>query len=227
MMEGGEKTSKAALISLNTMGLRSIFDNPKLVQLMLLLLLGRDKDARSVPNEMERVAGHQRVAALIFTCRQCHREVTALKHAWEVPRNNAGQREVQLSPAVEAVTLAQRSSLSHALDRTTKEALFSEVTLEDRTNYFRVSCRPITKKAEDDMELLSDLSTWGEHFLHFWQPGTYVCARCAKQLYHSSDKWSGPCPWPSWRKPLAPNAISETVLGEYNDYTCAVAEVRA
>jgi len=224
-MDGAERILKVALRSLD-MGMHSIFDHPRLVQRMLLLLLGENKDTSSASEEVKHIAGHQQIARLIITCRQWHRVFTALKLVWEAPQSITGQQKVQHSPAVEAVTLAQRSSLSHAVDRITKEALFSEVTLENRSNYFRVSCRPITKKAEDDMEILSDLSTWGEHFLHFWQPGSYACARCEKHLYHSSDKWSGPCPWPSWRKPLAPNAISETVLGEYNNYTCAVAEVR-
>ena len=37
--------------------------------------------------------------------------------------------------------------------------------LDDRSAFFSVSCRPITKAAEDDMEMLSDLVTWGERFL--------------------------------------------------------------
>ena len=39
------------------------------------------------------------------------------------------------------------------------------------------------------------------------------------------DKWSGPCVWPSWRRPVAAGAISTSPLTRYNSYTCAVAEV--
>jgi len=41
-----------------------------------------------------------------------------------------------------------------------------------------------------------------------------------------SDKWSGPCVWPSWRRSAAEGtAVKETLLDEYNAYTCQVAEV--
>ena len=42
---------------------------------------------------------------------------------------------------------------------------------------------------EDDMELLSDLVTWGELYLDHWQPGGYSCSRCGHLLYRSEDKW--------------------------------------
>ena len=102
---------------------------------------------------------------------------------------------------------------------------YERVSLTARADYFEVSCRPITKRAEDDMEMLSDVVTWGERFLAHWQPGVYACARCDRALYHSKDKWSGPCVWPSWRRPVAPGAISTSPLTRYNSYTCAVAEV--
>ena len=74
------------------------------------------------------------------------------------------------------------------------------------------------------MELLSDLSTWGERFLDHWEPGTYCCARCGHKLYSSGDKWSGPCPWPSWRRPVADGIRALPVVG-YNAYECRVSEV--
>lgn len=74
------------------------------------------------------------------------------------------------------------------------------------------------------MEMLSDLATWGERFLHHWEEGTYVCARCNQALYHSRDKWSGPCIWPSWRRGLV-GAVSEAPLLSYNSYTCNVSEL--
>ena len=81
-----------------------------------------------------------------------------------------------------------------------KYAAYEDVTLENREAYFRISCYPLTKQAEDDMELLSDIVTWGEVFLHHWEAGKYHCARCSTVLYSSEDKWKGPCVWPSFRK---------------------------
>jgi len=209
------------------MGQDDVLDDATLVHRLLLPLLV-SRDATSASGEAERLTCQRQAAALMATCRRWQSLLEPQSRAWRATGkgSSAGRRELKRRPAVQAVTPAQRASISHAVtDRVTKEALFSEVTLENRANYFRVSCRPITKRAEDDMELLSDLSTWGERFLHCWQPGTYVCARCARPLYGSRDKWSGPCPWPSWRKPVSPDAISETWLAEYNHYACAVAEV--
>lgn len=42
---------------------------------------------------------------------------------------------------------------------------------------------------EDDMELLSDLVTWGELYLDHWESGGYSCSRCKNLLYRSEDKW--------------------------------------
>ena len=93
------------------------------------------------------------------------------------------------------------SSRSLACERKeVKYAAYEDVSLEDRQAYFRVSCYPLTKQAEDDMELLSDIVTWGEEFLHHWEKGKYHCARCSMILYSSEDKWKGPCVWPSFRK---------------------------
>ena len=75
------------------------------------------------------------------------------------------------------------------------------------------------------MELLSDLVTWGERYLHHWTGGLYRCARCSAALYSSSDKWKGPCVWPSFRKPCSPEAISTAEVLGYNAYTCEVREV--
>ena len=37
----------------------------------------------------------------------------------------------------------------------------------------------------------------GEYY-NFFQPGTYVCRRCNTPLYHSDDKFSAHCGWPSF-----------------------------
>ena len=98
-----------------------------------------------------------------------------------------------------ATNASQRSSLAHrfAGNPTAKHARYEACSLEDRSAFFDTSCRPITKAAEDDMEMLSDLVTWGERFLQHWAQGTYVCARCRRPLFASADKWSGPCVWPA------------------------------
>jgi ribosomal protein L37E len=59
-------------------------------------------------------------------------------------------------------------------------------------------CR-VGKAVEDDLEEISGVVS-EEMYLHHWDAGTYDCARCGRPLYHSRDKWMGPCPWPSWRK---------------------------
>jgi len=124
-----------------------------------------------------------------------------------------------------ATTDSQKASLSELPDRA-KLPLYEAVTLSSRAAYFSVSCRPLTIKAEDDMELLSDLVTWGERFTnHFPESGVYVCAQCSAKLFLPADKWSGPCPWPSWRRPAHESAISLSEVEGYNEYTCEVCEL--
>lgn len=52
------------------------------------------------------------------------------------------------------------------------------------------------------MELVSDIVTWGELYLHHSEEGAYCCSRCDRPLYHSKNKWKGPCVWPSFRRPM-------------------------
>ena len=52
-----------------------------------------------------------------------------------------------------------------------KYSKYEDVTLENRENYFKVSSFPIRDSAENDMELLSDLVTWGEMYLNNWEEG--------------------------------------------------------
>lgn len=105
-----------------------------------------------------------------------------------------------------------------------KYARYADLTLSNRDPYFRVSCKPITVKAEDDMEMLSDIVTWGEEFKDFFEPGTYRCARCGTEIYSSEDKWKGPCVWPSFRKALH-NGTAFVDVVDYNKYECRVSEV--
>jgi hypothetical protein len=127
-------------------------------------------------------------------------------------------------PASIAKSVYQKRSLAE-LSLMRKYRHYEDISVDDRTNYFNISCRPITKKAEDDMELVSDIITWGEMYLHHWEKGTYRCARCSIALYSSEDKWVGPCVWPSFRKPIDDDAISATEVFPYNRYTVTVKEV--
>ncbi len=123
-----------------------------------------------------------------------------------------------------AVTPAQHASLAE--EKTcVKHARYYRLSLAHRQPYFAVSCRPITVKAEDDMEMLSDLVTWGEQHTHNFAPGRYVCARCAAPLYDSADKWKGPCVWPSFRQGAVEGALLEVDVYNYNAYRCRVSEI--
>lgn len=111
------------------------------------------------------------------------------------------------------------------LSKSKKYALYEDITLENRANFHNISCFPISHVAEDDMELVSDIVSWGELYLHHWQSGSYHCSRCDRALYNSSDKWIGPCVWPSFRKAHSEDAIYTRVVYPYNSYTCVVKEV--
>jgi len=115
------------------------------------------------------------------------------------------------APAVAAVSKSQKDSLAN-LPQKQKYAIYEEgygITEDILTRgldiYHRVSCRPITQTAEDDMEILSDIygEEWGEKYLHHWLQGSYHCSRCKAELFSSADKWKGPCRWPSFRRPIA------------------------
>ena len=70
------------------------------------------------------------------------------------------------------MTEKQLKSIS-LLPTTKKYSFYERVTLENRSNYFAISTYPIIKQAEDDMELVSDIITWGERFLNCWEAGNY------------------------------------------------------
>ena len=127
-------------------------------------------------------------------------------------------------PAIIASTPAQKNSIAE-LSLQRRYALYERITYEDRSLYFSISCRPITKRAEDDMELISDIITWGEEHLHNFNNGVYKFARCALPLYSSQEKWKGPCVWPSFRSQLCVDATSTTEVYPYNNYIVTVKEV--
>jgi hypothetical protein len=129
-----------------------------------------------------------------------------------------------LVPALSATSSSQRASLAE-LPKHKKFAHYERVTLHYKEPYFQISCRPITKSAEDDMELVSDILTWGELYLYHYEAGIYKCARCKNSLYHSSSKWKGPCVWPSFRAPVSADATSTTEVYPYNNYSVVVKEV--
>lgn len=129
-----------------------------------------------------------------------------------------------VSPATIAITDHQKASLAE-LPKQRKYAYYEEVTEDKLTNYHRISCRPITKNAENDMELVSDIVTWGERYLHHWDIGVYLCSRCQNPLYSSQDKYKGPCIWPSFRGPIEEKAVSTVIVSPYNNYQVVVKEV--
>jgi peptide-methionine (R)-S-oxide reductase len=167
----------------------------------------------------------------------------------DLKRKRSDSNGQELSPASDFVScLRSRSSLELQkqsiceLPVRKKFALYEDITLEDRRNYFRVSTFPITKQAEDDMEMISDLITWGELYKHESRPGVFCCAQCLTALYHSADKWDGPCVWPSFRsgiseeygEPHGEDALNMNIsssplllveVSSYNNYTVTVMEI--
>ena len=123
-----------------------------------------------------------------------------------------------LAPAVTPENQSQKDSLSN-LPKSQKYAIYetgygitTDALKRGLEIYHRVSCRPITTVAEEDMEILSDIygEEWGEKYLHHWQVGSYLCSRCKSRLFSSEDKWNGPCRWPSFRKPATDNDAHPT-----------------
>jgi peptide-methionine (R)-S-oxide reductase len=127
-------------------------------------------------------------------------------------------------PCTKAETSNQLRSIAE-LPRQRKYALYEDIREDNLEQYFNISCKPITKRAEDDMELVSDIITWGERYLHHWERGVYRCSRCSQILFRSIDKYKGPCIWPSFRQPIEADAVIFCRVYPYNRYTVAVDEV--
>jgi peptide-methionine (R)-S-oxide reductase len=128
------------------------------------------------------------------------------------------------SPSKVAETDLQKQSIAELSTRK-KYPLYEKITYENRENYFKISTYPITKIAEDDMELISDIITWGEEYLHNFQDGQYNCARCGNCLYSSDAKWLGPCVWPSFRKGQNENSLLADQVYPYYNYEVVVKEL--
>lgn len=135
-----------------------------------------------------------------------------------------GTVEAPIPPAVLAESEEQKNSIAE-LTKSRRYTLYETINEENLDNYHKISCRPITKRAEDDMELISDIVTWGERYLHHWKKGIYKCSRCLTPLYSSQDKYKGPCIWPSFRQPIEEDSISKSRVYPYNKYEVAVDEV--
>lgn len=128
------------------------------------------------------------------------------------------------SPDLFPTNSNQRASLA-LLAKHKKYPLYEVIEEDNLENYHKISCYPITKVAEDDMELISDIVTWGERYLNHWKEGVYVCSRCDNPLYNSKDKYKGPCIWPSFRKSHNINSTLEEEVYPYNSYKVAVLEI--
>jgi len=95
--------------------------------------------------------------------------------------------------------------------------------LENRHGYFDILKRDhlLTSGVEEDLELVSGVVS-GESFKSLWDSGNYHCCRCSLLVYSSTDKWDGPCIWPSFRRG---SNLEEVAIDSYNNYTCQVREV--
>jgi len=130
---------------------------------------------------------------------------------------------MRLSPAIEAVSESQKNSLAE-LPKKKRYIEYERCFFdEDKSVYHRISARPITKRAEDDMELLSGLA--GEIYLHNFSAGNYCCSQCQNLLFSSKDKWKGPCVWPSFRSPFSETSLIQQEVFPYNNYTVIVKEL--
>ena len=126
--------------------------------------------------------------------------------------------------ALVASTPAQRASLAE--QKTCVKRPPRRPDAGPSAPYFEVSCKPITVKAEDDMEMLSDLVTWGEQFTDFFEPGLYR-ARCGTGIY--STRISGKVLRLAFlRKAVQKDSRSQTAtfidVAGYNQYQCRVSE---
>jgi peptide-methionine (R)-S-oxide reductase len=50
---------------------------------------------------------------------------------------------------------------------------------------------------------------WVGCFVGTKEPGTYVCAGCENPLFRSGEKFESGTGWPSFTKPISPDAVTE------------------
>lgn len=127
-------------------------------------------------------------------------------------------------PADIATTVHQKESLAELPKRVRYvhyERCFED---EDASVYFQISVKPITKRAEDDMELLSGLAN-GELYLKNFDTGIYACARCTQVLYSSRNKYVGPCVWPTFRCAINDDVLIKEQVEPYYAYRVCVQEL--
>lgn len=59
----------------------------------------------------------------------------------------------------------------------------------------------------------------------FWEPGEYLCGGCGNPLFSSTAKYDAHEGWPSFSKPLGPNAVNEvaddSLLMSRTEVVCA------
>ena len=108
-----------------------------------------------------------------------------------------------------------------------RRALEQQISLRDRTEFFRLSCCPITAQVEQRMEQISTIVS-REQYADHWENGDYRCARCRHSLYDDTAKFVGPCLWPSFRASKDAHGSLHTISvppGAYNKYECEVHEL--
>mmetsp|Transcript_11830 Transcript_11830/g.27858 ORF Transcript_11830/g.27858 Transcript_11830/m.27858 type:complete len:170 (+) Transcript_11830:119-628(+) len=105
-----------------------------------------------------------------------------------------------------------------------KSEILSKISLEDRAEFFKLSCCPITAEAEQRMEQVSFVVTQ-ENLGPMFDDGLYSCARCKSELYRSSEKFEGPCMWPSFREASSAEGLERREVRGYNHYTCTTVEL--
>jgi peptide-methionine (R)-S-oxide reductase len=56
---------------------------------------------------------------------------------------------------------------------------------------------------------------WSGCFVGTKEPGVYVCAGCGNPLFRSGEKFESGTGWPSFTRPVSPDAVSEHVDHSY------------
>jgi peptide-methionine (R)-S-oxide reductase len=56
---------------------------------------------------------------------------------------------------------------------------------------------------------------WTGCFVGTHEPGTYVCAGCGNPLFRSGEKFESGTGWPSFTRPVGPDAVEEHVDHSY------------